>query len=150
MPVTFHGLPTERVRALQNGACDSNDQTPEHAVSDGDGVPCRHCLRMIGEGEPYLVLANRPFRTVQPYAEVGPIFLHAEPCEPYNGEPDALPPVLRDSFDFIVRGYGADERIVYGTGGVCPQDEIVDRAAAILGRDDVAFVHVRSSRDNCW
>ena len=34
----------------------------------------------IAEGEPYLTLAYRPFPTLQPYAETGPIFLCAKAC----------------------------------------------------------------------
>ena len=148
MTIRFIGLPTDHVRALQAGAPDANGRVPEHAVADGNGEPCRHCLHMMEAGEDYLVLANRPFETVQPYAEVGPIFLHARGCPAFDG--DGLPPVLEDSPDYIIRGYGADERIVYGTGGVIAREAMVARAEAILAMDGVAFAHVRSSRNNCW
>ena len=144
----FHGLPTAAVRLLQGGAPDSNGQAPERAVSDGEGNPCRHCLRMIERDAPMLVLAHRPFEAVNPYAEVGPIFLHAEPCEAYAGD-DPLPPVL-ESPRYIARGYGADERIVYGTGGVVERDELRARAEALLADERVRFVDVRSAANNCW
>ena len=150
MPITFHGLPTDAVRTLQRGGMDANGQPPERGMSDGDGNPCRHCMEMISEGEAMLVLAHRPFETVNPYAEVGPVFLHARECAAYGGAADALPPVLEDSPDYIVRGYGANERIVYGTGGVVAREDVVERAAELLTRSDVAFVHIRSSRNNCW
>ncbi len=54
---------------------------PERRTSNGVGVPCRHCLRNVEAGRDYLILAYRPFPALQPYAETGPIFLHAEPCE---------------------------------------------------------------------
>jgi hypothetical protein len=50
----------------------------------------------------------------------------------------------------IVRGYSADERIVYGTGAVVATDRIAETATALLERDDVAFVHVRSASNNCF
>ena len=146
--VQFHGLPTETVRALQDGAPDANGQPPERAVSDGGGNPCRHCLGMIAEGDGMLVLAHRPFETTNPYAEVGPIFLHARECEAYLGD-EGLPPAL-DSPAYIVRGYGADERIVYGTGGVVERDAITSRARALLDDERVTFVDVRSAANNCW
>jgi hypothetical protein len=77
MKSVFKALPTETVRALQAGAADAYGMPPERKISDGDGVPCRHCLKNVGAGEPYLVLAYRPFPELQPYAETGPIFLHA-------------------------------------------------------------------------
>jgi hypothetical protein len=52
--------------------------------------------------------------------------------------------------DYIVRGYGADDRIVYGTGAVVPTAEIAGRAEELLARDDTAYVHVRSARNNCY
>jgi len=57
---------------------------------------------------------------------------------------------MLDSPDYIVRGYGDDDRIVYGTGAVTATGEIVSRARALLGREDVAYVHVRSARNNCY
>jgi hypothetical protein len=114
MQITFEALPTEAVRALQRSGPDAYGHKPESKISDGDGVPCRHCLRNIAAGDPYLVLAYRPFPELQPYAETGPIFLHAAECERASSGPD-LPEMLA-SPDYIVRGYGAEDRIVSGTG----------------------------------
>lgn len=144
----YRPLPSEQASHLQAGSPDAYGNLPERRVSDGAGVPCRHCLRMVEKGKPYLVLAYRPFSTLQPYAETGPIFLHAEPC-PAADERE-FPPMLLESPDFIVRGYGPDERIVYGTGRVVPTDQIASRAGELFAQDDVAFIHVRSARNNCY
>ena len=143
----FVAMPTDVARAYQSGGVDANGQAPERAVSDGGGNPCRHCLRMIPEGAMMLVLAHRPFSAPQPYAEVGPIFLCARLCEAGGGE--ALPELL-GSPDYLVRGYGADHRIVYGTGGVVATDLIALRAQELLSDDRVAYLHVRSARNNCY
>ena len=94
-----------------------------------------------------LVLAHRPFPAPQPYAELGPIFLCAEPCAAGGGE--ALPAILT-SPDYILRGYGADDRIVYGTGAVVATGLLRDEAALRLADARVAYVHVRSARNNCF
>ena len=94
-----------------------------------------------------LILAHRPFPAPQPYAELGPIFLCADPCAQGGGE--ARPDILA-SPDYILRGYGADDRIVYGTGGVVATDMIPARAAALFDDPRVAYVHVRSARNNCY
>jgi hypothetical protein len=143
----YVAIPTDLVRALQAGGPDANGQVPERKLSDGGGNPCRHCLRMIPEGAGMLVLAHRPFLAPQPYAEVGPIFLCADPCAAGGGE--AVPEMLA-SPDYIVRGYGADDRIVYGTGGVVATERIAARAGELLGDARVAYVHVRSARNNCY
>lgn len=147
MPIRFTALPTETVRALQAGGPDAHGQMPERRTSDGAGVPCRHCLQQVPAGRDYLILAHRPFPAPQPYAETGPIFLCADPCTAGGG--DALPAMLA-SAQYIVRGYGPDDRIVYGTGGVVPTPAIPDRAADLLARAGVAYVHVRSAANNCY
>lgn len=147
MTLHFHPIPTAIARAYQAGGPDAYGLPPERRISDGGGNPCRHCLRMIPQGAGLLVLAHRPFGALQPYAETGPIFLCAEECEAGGGA--GMPEILA-SPDYIVRGYGPDERIVYGTGGVVATDLIPARAAELLSRDDVAYVHVRSARNNCY
>ena len=147
MTIRFQPLPTDLVRALQASAPDANGQVPERHMSDGDANPCRHCLTMIPQGAGMLVLAHRPFPAPQPYAEVGPIFLCADPCAAGSGQ--SLPAML-SSPDYIIRGYGGDDRIVYGTGGVVPTSDMAARAGALLADPRVAYVHVRSARNNCY
>jgi Protein of unknown function (DUF1203) len=143
----YVAIPTDVARHYRAGGPDANGQVPERAVAEGAGNPCRHCLKMIPEGAGMLVLAHRPFPAPQPYAEVGPIFLCADECEAGGGE--AMPDMLA-SPDYIVRGYGADDRIVYGTGGVTATDRIAARAGDLLADARVAYVHVRSARNNCY
>ncbi|GGH31018.1 Protein of unknown function [Cribrihabitans marinus] len=142
-------LPTDIARAYQSGAPDAHGQPPERTVSDGQGKPCRHCLRNIPEDAGMLILAHRPFAAPQPYAETGPIFLCAAPCERHQDDGD-LPEVLTSSPDYLIKGYGADDRIVYGTGAVTPTPEIAAAVDRVFARPDVAYVHVRSARNNCY
>lgn len=147
MTLAFIALPTEDVRALQSGAPDANGQTPERTVSDGGGNPCRHCLKIIPAGAEMLILAHRPFPEPQPYAETGPIFLCAEPCERHE---DGMPAITSGVPDYIVKGYTGQDRIRYGTGAVVPTGEVAAYAERLLDRDDIAYVHVRSARNNCY
>ena len=148
MTIHFTPIPTPMVRAYQAGGPDANGQPPEKATSDGDGNPCRHCLGMIPKGAGMLILAHRPFPAPQPYAEMGPIFLCADACE--APQDSAEIPVMLASPDYILRGYGANDRIVYGTGGVVSVDQITTQAQAKLADPNVAYVHVRSARNNCF
>lgn len=143
----FTAIPTDQVRRYRAGGHDANGQAPERRVAEDAGYPCRHCLQGTPVGQEVLVLAHRPFASVQPYAEVGPIFLCAEDCA--CGDTDKLPAFLT-SASYIVRGYSADERIVYGTGGVVATQEIPARAAALFDNPAVAFLHVRSASNNCY
>ncbi len=143
----FSPIPTPIARAYQSGGLDANGQVPERQISDGDGNPCRHCLNLIPKGAEMLVLAHRPFPAPQPYAEVGPIFLCADACEAGGGED--VPQIL-ESPTYILRGYGRDDRIVYGTGAVVATETLQDEAARRLQDPRIAYVHVRSARNNCF
>lgn len=145
----FMAMPTETARAFQAGAEDANGQPPERHIAQGTGNPCRHCMAEIAEGDPYLIFAYRPFPTRQPYAEVGPVFLHAAACARHaeSAEPPAM---FLERDRLLLRGYGEDDRIVYGTGQVVPTGELAAAAAALLERPDIAYAHVRSASNNCY
>lgn len=147
--IRYVSMPTEEAQAFWAGAPDANGQTLEVHVSDGDGVPCRHCLQQVAKGEPYLILAYRPFPEAQPYAEVGPIFLHAKPCA-RNPETAELPAMFSRGEGRLLKGYNAENRIVYGTGQIVPPAEMNAAAARIFARDDVSYIHVRSGTNNCF
>lgn len=149
MPIRYEAMPTDLVRNLQAGAPDANGQVPERRVSDGTGNPCRHCLTDVTAGDPILVLAHRPFPSAHPYAEQGPIFLHAEPCTRHDSDA-GMPSMFRERTGYLVRGYDRSDRIVYGSGSVVAPDALDARAADLLARNDVAYLHVRSGSYNCY
>jgi len=145
----FLALDSATVQALRQGSPDANGQAPARQLSDGGGNPCRHCLDDIAEGDPFLVLAHRPFPAPQPYAELGPIFLHAEDCPRYD-EAAGVPAMFLRREAILLRGYGADDRIVYGTGKVIPTADIAPLAADLLQRPEIAYLHLRSASNNCY
>ena len=143
----FHPIPAATIAALRAGGPDANGQPAERAISDGEGKPCRCCLRNIPKGAPMLICAHRPFATLHPYAETGPIFLCAEDCAPFAG--GEVPPILTTSPDYLVKAYDSSERIIYGTGRITPAGEVAAYADDLFERLEVAFVDVRSARNNC-
>ena len=148
MPVRFHALPTRDVTATRRTEREAYGNPVERRTATKEVWPCRHCLGSIAPGDDYLVLAYRPFDSTNPYAETGPIFLCAKDCS--QAKPASqVPPILRAT-GYIVRGYDAAERIVYGTGQVTPTPDIADYAARLLERDEIAFVDVRSAANNCY
>ena len=147
MRLVVRGIESEEVDAIRGSAADANSQPALTRTAEGSANPCRHCLGLIAEGEEKLVLAYRPFSAVHPYAEVGPIFLHKQPCIRYESE--SLP----RWFDFmdpaILRGYGKDDWIRYDTGSVVSGAELTDACRRILADDSIAYVHIRS-KFNCF
>lgn len=149
MTIRFVALDTDHVRAIQRGGPDAYGNLAEKAVSDGQGVPCRHCLKPVEAGEDYLILAHRPFETEQPYAETGPIFLHAHECERAASGAN-VPAMYGPDRRFILRGYRDNHWINYEVAQVVNTGDIPAAAAAMLDRDDVAYLHMRSAEFNCY
>ena len=149
MSIKFLALPTDEVRRLQRGGLDANGHAPEPSISDGDGYQCRHCLQIIPKGKEMLLVAYRPFPEDQPYAEQGPLFVCADKCE-RHAESETLPDIFNLAESLLVRGYNAENRIIYGTGDVCPVKDVVSTAEELFENPDVQFVHLRSSKNNCY
>ena len=110
----------------------------------GNGIPCRHCLRLVAEGEPFSSWAHRPFPAPQPYAEQGPIFLHAKACPRHEGG-GAVPSMLGEPTLHRARLLQGNDRIVYGSGQIVPTGEIPFAAAAMFEDPRIAYIHVRSA-----
>ncbi|MEM1388120.1 MAG: DUF1203 domain-containing protein [Pseudomonadota bacterium] len=148
MPIAFHPLPSRDVDAIRRSGEDAYGAPVEWHVAREEVRPCRYCFGAIQPGEEYLILAYRPFRSAGAYAETGPIFLCAKRCAraPVS---DQVPAILR-SPRYLVRGYSASERIVYGTGEVVARGDIAPYAQTLLDRAEIAFVDVRSAANNCY
>lgn len=108
--------------------------------------PCRHCLRLTDPGEDLILFALCPFDTTGPYAEAGPVFVHANPCEPYAAY-DRFPPDFLER-SLTLRAYDAEGRIrdaevaPPGGSGVALDRLFVD--------ERVLFVHVRNPAWGCY
>jgi hypothetical protein len=142
MVLSVRGIPTEEFERLRAGGLDANGQAPVVMKAEGGANPCRHCLGLIADGEPKLVLSYRPFEAPQPYAETGPIFLHQTQCERYESQD--LPRWFAFLDPAAIRGYGADDWIRYDTGRVVRGSELADVSASILADASIRYIHIRS------
>lgn len=147
MKLRIQGISTTECEQIWRGGADAHGQAALLRTAEGQANPCRHCLQLIQEGDRKLVLAHRPFPGPQPYAETGPIFLHATPCIRYDST--ELPTWFHYLDPAIVRGYGEDHWIRYSTGQVVRGRDIARACESILCDDTVAYVHVRS-KFNCF
>ena len=148
MMLRYEALDSEWVQSIRAGGPDAFGLPAERVRAHGLGNPCRHCLDFVPDGAEMLILAHRPFATLQPYAETGPIFLCGAACKAHDGV--HVPAVLQSSPDYLLKGYRADERIYYGTGRVVAQQDVEAYAGQLLADPEVAFVDVRSARNNCF
>jgi hypothetical protein len=147
MRLSVRGIPSEYADFVRGGGADANGQPAVTRVAEGVANPCRHCLQLISTGDEKLVLAYRPFDRVQPYAEVGPIFLHGHACTRYDS--DILPVWFGFLQPAIIRGYGNDHWIRYETGDVVQGNELTTTCHRILSDPSIAYVHIRS-KYNCF
>jgi Protein of unknown function (DUF1203) len=109
-------------------------------------APCRVCLRISKHPEKLILLSYQPLPDTGPYAEVGPIFVHAARCRRYVDEP-SFPDDFSDR-RLVLRAYGRDGRIanaLVAEAGTAPQ-----RAAALLSDTQVAEIHVRHESYTCF
>ncbi len=87
-----------------------------------------------------------------PYDEMGPVFIHPEPCEgppAGHGYPAAFAGIAK-----VFRAYSADGRILGGR--LVGRDQTADAAAAgavlsdLFGDPSVALVHARAVEFGCF
>lgn len=147
MTLCFLPIKPAMAFALREGVDAYGNPAELAGPSTGENTPCRHCLRHVPLGQPFLIVAHRPFADLNPYTETGPIFLCMAHCQP--GGP-GFPAAMLTSPDYIVRGYSANDRIVYGSGAVTPTAQIEDRCRELFQRPEIAFIHIRSAGNNCF
>jgi Protein of unknown function (DUF1203) len=122
--------------------------TVDHTVINVDspaGYPCRHCLRWAKPGERVILFSYASIPPGHPYSETGPIFVHAEPCEPY-GAIREYPGDFRNGRTF--RAYDANYNMI--------DAEVADGndPEAIIGKlfqnPKTEFVDARSVTRGCF
>ncbi|PCI86080.1 MAG: hypothetical protein COB24_10870 [Hyphomicrobiales bacterium] len=149
MKLKFLPVPTEQYLEIINGGLDAHGNKPTLSISDGGGMPCRHCLEDIAKGDEFLAFAYSPFNTKHAYAEVGPIFLHAKTCKAYDAH--SIPPSFLTREHYMIRGYSKTTKAIqYGTGQRVASNNIEAQAAEILKDEDCEYVHIRSASYTCF
>ena len=118
--IRFVALPTDIADAYRRGAPDANGQTSERRSAETSGLPCRHCLSDVTEGE-------------ERYPQISD-----------------LPAAFLVRAQMMMRGYNSEQRIVYGTGAVVPTHVLVSAAAPTFEDSDISFIHVRSASNGCF
>jgi hypothetical protein len=149
MKIEFSALTAPAAEYYRSDQHDANGQPPEHHISDGGGNPCRHCLNDIPAGKPMLVLSHRPFKSTQPYSEIGPIFLCANAC-PRHPNGSNLPPVIASRDQVLIRGYDEFDRIVGGSGHLINTPQLIEHCLNLFEQSHIAYIHLRSAANGCY
>ncbi len=113
---------------------------------DPSGAPLRCCLRMARIGEAIALIAYAPPGTKAAYREVGPVFVHAEPCQG-SGDPYAWPAEFRNRRQ-VLRAYDRAGRI--SDALVIDAVDAEAGIAQLFADPDVIVVHSRNVAYGCY
>ncbi|GAA4231486.1 hypothetical protein FHR32_003486 [Streptosporangium album] len=156
MEYQFRAIEPETLKRLRH--LDDAGRPPRPYLDVEGGSPMRCCLGRARPAEEIVLAAYAPLRgwaaqtgaDPGPYEELGPVYIHAEPCsEPAPGYPAALGGPLR-----VFRAYTAQGDI---HGGRLLADGLSadpDAALAVLDElfadPEVALVHARAVEFGCF
>lgn len=138
--------PAELARIRATGVDDFGNPVVPQVNDDPSGAPLRCCLRYARAGERIALIAYRPFARPSPYAEVGPVFIHAEACAGY-AETDRFP---RDFLRrrLVLRAYDQQSRIA--SAEFVAGDDAEAAIEARLADPEIAFLHFRAETYGCF
>ncbi|MDQ4038222.1 MAG: DUF1203 domain-containing protein [Actinomycetota bacterium] len=143
------GLEPKRLDEFWNTKLDHAGNAAEPFLDDAGGWPLRCCLRDSAPGDELAIVAWSPFPWRGPYAETGPVVVHARPCDLSEGF-DEVPAQFRGRRQ-ILRPYGTDQRIAYDQVRLIEADEDLEAAIAeLLAVEDIDFVHARNVLAGCY
>ena len=149
--IRFTGIPTEALaEALASGVDPGGNRIEPFIDEDGgSGRPLRCCLSDSQVGDRIALIAWSPFLWQGPYAELGPIFVHADPCD--GTATDATLPADLDARAMVLRPYGHDRKIAYHrVQHVAAGGSLTKELTALLAEADVDFVHGRNVTGGCF
>lgn len=133
----------ERIRA--RGSDDYGNALVITVNLEAGGPPLRCCLREAALGERVTLIAYRPSTVGSPYDEVGPVFVHADPCPGWSG--NGYPDDYRHRSQ-LLRAYDHTGRQVDNV--IVEPGAAEEGIRALLGRPDVAYLHSRNLLAGCW
>ncbi|HEX6568603.1 MAG TPA: DUF1203 domain-containing protein [Acidimicrobiales bacterium] len=141
------GADPSALDAMRSSGLDHGGNPVEPFVDSEGGWPLRCCLADSHPGEELAIVGWSPFPWRGPFAEVGPIVVHARVCDgPAGGVPAQF--LTRPQ---VVRPYGFDRRIAYDHVRVVePDGSLPAVLAEVLAAEGVDFAHVRNVGTGCY
>jgi hypothetical protein len=147
--LTVNAIDPTRLDVVRMTGADGHGNQLRPFAATGQGEPLRCCLRYAEPGEQITLISYAPFEHPSVWREVGPVYIHAARCvgyTPTGGLPDQLAIGPR-----VLRTYRADDTMNYEQNTVVTDEAdlqpIVER---LLGKPDVATVHVRTLAPQCF
>jgi hypothetical protein len=144
-----HAIDPSRLDVVRATGADGHGNQLVPFAATGQGEPLRCCLRYAEPGEDIALISYAPFEHASVWREVGPVYIHAGRCEGYM--PTGRLPEQLASGPRVLRTYRADDTMNYEHNTVVTDEAdlepIIER---LLGKPDVATVHVRTLAPQCF
>jgi Protein of unknown function (DUF1203) len=134
------------ITPLPAGEVDVAHRAARRSPADGPS-PCRRCLRNASVGDPLVLAPYDPFLVRSPYTGSGPVYVHADGCEPFVSEPGALSEQVNGRL-LSFRAYDGDAMMT--DAAVLPGERFADHVSDALADRRVAFLHVHFAGPGCF
>lgn len=121
---------------------------PVVASRERTGAPLRCCLREATAGEAVALIAYQPSTLGGPYAEIGPVFIHAEACAGYPAT-GRYPQAFRHRQQ-VLRVYDADGNQSYDLNRIVEGHDAEGAISELLARPQVSYLHSRNVLAGCY
>jgi hypothetical protein len=144
---SVHAVPGSHLDRIRTRGVD-DFANPVVASRDRAGAPLRCCLREATAGEAVALIAYQPSTLGGPYAEIGPIFVHAEACAGF-ADPGCYPEAFRHRQQ-VLRVYDAHGIQVYDLNRIVEGQDAEAAITDLLARPQVSFLHSRNVLAGCY
>lgn len=145
--LVVHAADPARLTAIRARGQDEFGNAFTTYDATGDGEPLRCCLRNARADERIALISWAPFTAVSPWREVGPVYVHGVECEGWTGP--SLPPELRRG-PSLLRTYREDGTMNYEQNTLVHDQDLEALLVELLDGPEVATVHVRTVRPQCF
>ena len=138
-------LPTELADAARRAAQAGAQDHAYVMVDSLTGYPCRHCLRWAQPGEQVILFPYASIPAGRPYSEMGPIFVHAQPCPRYEST-EQYPADFREGR--VIRAYDREQNMIAAenVNGRDPETVI----EKLFTNPEAESIQVRSADRGCY
>jgi hypothetical protein len=144
-----HAIDPARLDVVRTIGADGHGNQVRPFAATGHGEPLRCCLRYAEPGEQITLISHAPFEHPSVWREVGPVYIHAAPCEGYT--PTGRLPGPLATGPRVLRTYRADDTMNYEHNTVVTDDaDLHPIIGRLLSQPDVATVHVRTLAPQCF
>lgn len=145
--IQVHPINPQRLTTIWQSGMDEFGHRPTPESDPGN--PLRCCLQRSQPSEQILLIGYSAQSASTPWAETGPVFIHAEPCAGYR-TPQELPVSMRTG-PRVLRSYREDGSMDYdGITAVADGQEVEPELARLLARPGIREVHVRAHPRQCF